>query len=501
MNELMWWFAQNTLAALLMIPCVMLACRLFRDRPAVQHLLWLVILLKFVTPPIVVWPWSVEELRGMAWTQVFDQQSVALEKSPADSRPVRSEPRIVPIETTMIPNEPAPILEPSSLPALVPVVTDNANEKAETTTRTNWGSIVATTAILVWLIGAIVCAVSQLRRLARYARLVRSGEVAPSHLKAEVASVASLLNMKAPVSVVVKGIVSPFLWCVGSATLAWPDSLSSQADVVRSRGIIAHELAHLRRRDHWITWLELGASILWWWNPLFWYVRRQLRETAEMSCDALAIAANPVSRREYAELLLRLSSQSTNGVPAPVIAMGASTVASFERRLKMILSSNVSGNLSWRGAVAITVLAVIALPYLSLAQSANREPSQNASAQSSTELGTEAQDGKTGSTSSDASKTSEIAMRNQGDKNAADEKAKVSAKEKVEPWEISKLYEAAFLRKYLMDHEVLPKPIVVPAVHGKVFDPDGNEASGVRIVSHTPRHWVDLDASLACETA
>jgi hypothetical protein len=71
------------------------------------------------------------------------------------------------------------------------------------------------------------------------------------------------------------------------------------------------------------------------------------------------------------------------------------------------------------------------------------------------------------------------------------------ANEKVEPWEISKLYEAAFLRNYLQDHEVLPKPIVVPAVRGKVFDPDGNAASGVRIVSHTPRHWVDLDASLA----
>ena len=71
------------------------------------------------------------------------------------------------------------------------------------------------------------------------------------------------------------------------------------------------------------------------------------------------------------------------------------------------------------------------------------------------------------------------------------------ANEKVEPWEISKLYDAGFLRTYLQDHEVLPKPIIVPAVSGKVFDPDGKPASGVSIVSHTPRHWVDLDATLA----
>ncbi|MEZ6134510.1 MAG: M56 family metallopeptidase [Pirellulaceae bacterium] len=69
--------------------------------------------------------------------------------------------------------------------------------------------------------------------------------------------------------------------------------------------------------------------------------------------------------------------------------------------------------------------------------------------------------------------------------------------EKVEPWEISKLYEADFLRNYLQDNEALPKPIVVPAVRGKVFDPDGKPASGVSIVSHTPRHWVELDATLS----
>lgn len=388
MNELLWWFGQNTLAALLIIPCVLLACRLFRDRPAVQHLLWLVMLLKFVTPPVVVWPWSVDELRNMACAQLSFYQDAKPGPSPEAPIPALAEPRSVPVDSEMVPKLSAPSTEqstkPGSLPADYLTVNENANEETLPTTFANLSSSVANAAILAWFVGAIVCAVSQLRRLARYGRLVRCGEVASSHLKVEVASVASLLNMQAPVSLVVKGIVSPFLWCAGEAKLVWPDALSSQADVVRSRGIIAHELAHLRRRDHWITWVELGASILWWWNPLFWYVRRQLRETAEMSCDAVAIAANPESRREYAELLLRLSSQSTNSVPVPVIAMGAGNFTSFEKRLKMILSSNVSGNLSWPGAVAMAVLAVIALPYWSLAQSTNLEPSPTLTEQSNT---------------------------------------------------------------------------------------------------------------------
>ncbi len=382
MNNILWWFGQNTLAALLMIPCVILACRLFRDRPAVQHMLWLEILLKFVTPPVVVWPWSVDELRRMAWSQESDVQVATREPQPATPNQEVIEPRAIPLELAYVPSEFVPNLEPSSLPPFEPAAADIVAETPQPTTQVQWISVIAFTLISLWLVGAIICLAAQLRRLARYSRLVRSGEVAPSHLKAEVDSVAALLHMQAPISVIVKGIVSPFLWCVGVARLVWPESISSQADVARSRGIIAHELAHLRRCDHWITWLEFGASIFWWWNPLFWFVRRQLRETAEMSCDALAIAANPESRREYAELLLRLSSQSTNGVPVPVLAVGAGNVGSFERRLKMILSSNVSGKLSWPGALAMALLAVIALPYWSLAQSATREPTPTPIAQS-----------------------------------------------------------------------------------------------------------------------
>ena len=62
MNTLSWWLAQNTITVALLIPMVALACRLFRNRPAVQHLLWAVVLIKFITPPLAEWPWSVPRL-------------------------------------------------------------------------------------------------------------------------------------------------------------------------------------------------------------------------------------------------------------------------------------------------------------------------------------------------------------------------------------------------------------------------------------------------------
>ena len=65
MNALLWWLCQNTIAVALMVPFVLLLCRAFRARPAVQHALWLVLLVKFLLPPIVDSPWSAETLIGL----------------------------------------------------------------------------------------------------------------------------------------------------------------------------------------------------------------------------------------------------------------------------------------------------------------------------------------------------------------------------------------------------------------------------------------------------
>ena len=44
------WFAWNTVAAAVLAGVVLVVCRLHRLSPAVRHALWLVVLLKLLTP-------------------------------------------------------------------------------------------------------------------------------------------------------------------------------------------------------------------------------------------------------------------------------------------------------------------------------------------------------------------------------------------------------------------------------------------------------------------
>src|SRR5437773_1721665 len=68
--------------------------------------------------------------------------------------------------------------------------------------------------------------------------------------------------------------------------------------------LIAHELAHYRRGDHWVRVFELVVSGIFWWNPVVWWARRQIEIAEEECCDAWVIEQFPDTPRWYAEALL-----------------------------------------------------------------------------------------------------------------------------------------------------------------------------------------------------
>ena len=353
MKGILWWLAQNALATALLIPVAAAVSVSFRRRPAVQHAIWVILLFKFLTPPIVSWPWTV----GQLWPS-REPPGLA---SGAGERAV-----LVSGDASSKPGEP----DRAAVPRVL--ASSQANGCAPhpdgTTRGENLTKVVIWMISTVWLLGMAMCAVRQSRRIARHAGFIRRAARAPRELAEEIESVARLIGLRPPRALVTAGIASPFVWFAGRLRLIWPEAMSSREAVVGARGVIAHELAHVRRGDHLVAWLELVAGLVWWWNPLFWFVRRRCRESAELACDALALAACPDGRRSYAELLLQLSTGISPGAPAPVLGWSAGSRSSFERRLSMILSDRVSGKLSSGGIFAASVLALAALPGWSFAQ-------------------------------------------------------------------------------------------------------------------------------------
>ena len=98
--------------------------------------------------------------------------------------------------------------------------------------------------------------------------------------------------------------------------------------------IVAHEAAHIRRRDHW--WKLLGFVLLavYWFHPLLWLAYWLLGRDLELACDEAVVRDfNAVQRADYSQVLLRCSASHHHLAACP-LAFGEVGV---KQRVKAVL--------------------------------------------------------------------------------------------------------------------------------------------------------------------
>jgi hypothetical protein len=214
----------------------------------------------------------------------------------------------------------------------------------------------------------------QVARVVNLRRLLTRARPAPGDFLSIVEDLAVSVGVHAPQVRYSAAISSPLVCAFRRPVLLWPASRLASLRDNALRAVILHELAHLARHDHLVGWLELVAGCLWWWNPLFWCVRHQLRETAELACDAWVMALIPEGRRDYARALVDLAEFDSRGRRAALalgVAEGSKNL--FERRLVMILGTRVRHRMGVFGILGTGLLALAALPGCTAGQ-ASEEP-------------------------------------------------------------------------------------------------------------------------------
>lgn len=99
-------------------------------------------------------------------------------------------------------------------------------------------------------------------------------------------------------------ISSPFILGVVKPHIYLPSGL----DEVQRQNVLAHEQAHLARRDHW--WKPLGFALLavYWFNPVLWLAYILLCRDIELACDERVIRTMDESAvKTYSTVLLACS--------------------------------------------------------------------------------------------------------------------------------------------------------------------------------------------------
>jgi len=360
------WLGANALVVAALVPVVWLLCRLLRSRPAAQHLLWFLLLLKLVAPPVLDWPWSVD-------------LSVSSLTAEAQS--------MAPIHTG------APIALDGEYPLDLAsefvgdetIATPLASEISTTTGVSAPRLSIASVTVLVWSVGALVMLIFMVVGLWRQRQIVRNSVDAAEHLVTAVRRIAGDFGLRTPRVAVSDQIHSPAVCCLGTPRLIWPATMTAKNVVADCDGVVAHELAHLARRDHYFLYAELVVTVCCWWNPLMWIIRRRLCETRELACDARALAAVEQPRSDYAQRLLNLS-VSRPGLLLVAPAFGAGNVSRrfLRRRLIMVFDERIHGRISAGGILLAAVLIAVGLPGFTLADPPTDPNSAGASGTAST---------------------------------------------------------------------------------------------------------------------
>jgi bla regulator protein BlaR1 len=329
----------NAVVAIL-LALIAAAVARFCRRPALRHALWLLVLLKLITPPLV--PLS------LPWPRTEEAE-------PATAEPP---PPTVTLPPATEPAEPSISLPESREPAAAPAADPPA---APPTFAEVWMPLV----MALWLGGSLCWWTVAAVRLRRFQRLMCQTRPAPEDVQEQARRLAVLLGLRrCPPAAFTSAPLSPMLWALGfSPRLLLPAELWQRLGMEQQDTLLAHELAHLRRGDHWVRRLEFIVLGLYWWHPVVWWARRRLQEAEEECCDALVVSILPDAASAYASVLVETVAFLSQTRPAALVgASGAGQVPLLKRRLTMILTETSSRKPSRIGFWIVLGLGALLLP-------------------------------------------------------------------------------------------------------------------------------------------
>jgi beta-lactamase regulating signal transducer with metallopeptidase domain len=162
--------------------------------------------------------------------------------------------------------------------------------------------------------------------------------------------------------------VSPFVLGFFRPVVVLPAMLADHVTPEELRAVLAHEFAHVRRRDALAGWVLACSDVIYFFNPVAHLVKRAIIFERERACDEQVLALAQASRSVYARALL-----SATGLTRPAAArLSCSPVLlesgqHLERRLKSIADERrPSAALSRKVRLVLLAIALLTLPGVKL---------------------------------------------------------------------------------------------------------------------------------------
>lgn len=202
--------------------------------------------------------------------------------------------------------------------------------------------------VAAWLLGLVVMTV-RLGLALRYVRHLRQHRVVavPEAWQQCLGRLARRAGLTQPVQLLASGLVpSPLVMGYMKPVILLPISLLTSMAPAELEMILAHELAHVLRKDYLFNFVQSVAETIFFYHPAVWYLSAVLHTERENCCDDLATQLTG-SPQQLARALAALAELTYFPEAAPRLALAAAgptgSLLSRVRRLASYQSAQATG--------------------------------------------------------------------------------------------------------------------------------------------------------------
>ncbi|MBK8920428.1 MAG: M48 family metalloprotease [Saprospirales bacterium] len=191
--------------------------------------------------------------------------------------------------------------------------------------------------VSIWLLGLLVFLVQLAGGLHYIYRLrSRQNAPAPAFWRRRLQDLASRTGLSRPVALLESALVhAPMALGLFKPLILLPVGLINQLTPAEAEAILAHELAHIARRDWLFNLLQTLIETVFYFHPGVWWISAAIRLERENCCDDAAVALSG-NRLTYAKALVHVQGLAR---PArqPALALGLEGAPTLLRRRPQLL--------------------------------------------------------------------------------------------------------------------------------------------------------------------
>ncbi|MFC1601188.1 M56 family metallopeptidase [Candidatus Sumerlaeota bacterium] len=220
--------------------------------------------------------------------------------------------------------------------------------------------------LLLWCAVAAAMIVLVTQRTLFVSGLVAQSRAAAASLPELLEDCRRQLGLKKPIALRLSGnVAGPAVCGLFRPVILLPEDLPEQLDERQLRGVLLHELAHVKRADMWANVLQTLLQIAYFYNPLLWLANAMIRRVREQAVDEMVLVAMGREAQQYPDTLVRVARLCLG---RPTLALRLIGVVESPKtlagRIKHMVNRPLpkTAKLGLAGLLAVVIAAAVLLP-------------------------------------------------------------------------------------------------------------------------------------------